>query len=160
MMNTQTATSKPLSDKTMAGLQELLRGLNDSVEYLNEAAEKIDDVSVAETFKKLTSQRQDIAAMIGSHIQLSGESPVDEGSWLGTLRQCWTGFRAGINSGDAKVVLIEAERAEDKLMAKFKEILPEVAGNPINDQLLQAFDTVKQGHDEVLALRNAYQSNS
>lgn len=158
-MNMETTTNvKTLSEPTVESLQELLRGLNDSVEYLTEAAGKIDDTNVAKTFKKISTQRQEIADLIATHIDNMGESPVDDGSWLGSLRQCWTTFRAGLNSGDAEVVLIEAERAEDQLMAKFKEILPEVAGNPINDQLITAFERVKNGHDEVLALRNAFQA--
>lgn len=158
-MTTQSTTTETLlSEETVSSLQELLRGLNDSVEYLNEAAKKIDDSSVAQTFNKLSSQRQEIASKMEQHIDSAGECPEDDGSWLGSLRQCWTAFRAGLNSGDATVVLIEAERAEDALMAKFKEILPEVAGTPINDKLLQAFETIKGGHDEVLALRNAHQA--
>lgn len=147
-----------MSDETVEHVQELIRGLRDSVEYHREAEEKVNDPNVKQVFTEIANERRNIADTLGGMVALADEEPVEEGSWLGTLRKCWTAFRASLNSGDTTVMLIEAERAEDVIIAKFKDILPKVAGCEINDVLLQFFQRVKADHDRVLALRNAFQN--
>ena len=148
-----------MSDDTVNHVSDLVRGLNDSFEYLEEAATKVNDDKVATLFKQLSADRKEIADTLAGMIALasSDADPAEEGSWLGKVRQCWTAFRVGLNSGDATVMLVEAEHAEDAILEKFKDVLPQVAGSEINDVLLQYFAKVKEGHDQVLALRNAYQ---
>lgn len=152
-------TAQNMKHETVEALQDLVRGLQDSTQYHLEAAEKIDDSFVQTTLKNIASERNQISEQIAGFITMAKEKPVEDGSWLGSLRTIWTAFRAGLNSGDPTVVLIEAERAEDVIVNKFKEILPEIAGNPINDKLIQYFEKVKDGHDRVLALRNTYQAS-
>lgn len=147
-----------LSQETVEHLQELILGLRDSINYHREAAEKIDDQHVKETFKDIADERREIAEGIGTLAFGDDTEPAKDGTWMGSLRTIWTSFRAGLNAGDTTVVLIEAERAEDAIVAKFKDILPKLAGSPINDKLLGYFKEVKKGHDRVLALRNAHQN--
>lgn len=147
-----------MKSETIESLQELTQSLHDSVKYHIEAADKIDDDYVKQTFLAIAAERKDIRDTIGGFITLADETPVEDGTFLGSMRTIWTAVRAGLNSGDATAVLIEAERAEDVIVNKFKTILPEIAGNPINDILLKYFEMVKSGHDRVLALRNAYQN--
>lgn len=147
-----------MKPETVEGLQCIIRALNDSVSYHQEAAKSIDDDHVQKTFERIAEERTEIVNSVSDYVALANEEPVEDGSWMGSLRNIWTKFRAGLNAGDATVVLIEAERAEDVIVNKFKDILPELAGNPINDKLLQHFEKVKAGHDQVLALRNAYQN--
>ncbi|QEG24671.1 PA2169 family four-helix-bundle protein [Mariniblastus fucicola] len=158
-MTDRVATSaQNMKQETVDSLQELMYALTDSVKYLGEASDSIEDDHVKNVFRKIADDRKNIDDTIGGFITLADERPEEEGTWLGSLRTCWTNFRAGLNSGDPTVVLIEAERAEDSLKAKFESVLPEVAGNPINDKLLGYYKTVKSGHDQILALRNAYQN--
>jgi uncharacterized protein (TIGR02284 family) len=147
-----------MKPETIESLQELIHALNDSVNYHTEAANKISDDFVKQTFVAIAAERKDIAGSIGGFISLADETPENEGTFLGSLRTIWTAFRAGLNSGDATVVLIEAERAEDVIVNKFKSVLPEIAGNPVNDMLNKYFETIKSGHDRVLALRNSFQN--
>jgi uncharacterized protein (TIGR02284 family) len=147
-----------MTEETVSELQDLLRGLNDSVNHHKEAAGRVADALIANNFREIAEERLELATSLGGMIALADEKPVEEGSWLGSLRSCWTSFRAGLNSGDPTVMLIEAERAEDKLVAQFKNVLPQIAGNPINDRLLGAFEVIKSGHDRVLAMRNMYQA--
>ncbi|MEM9944263.1 MAG: PA2169 family four-helix-bundle protein [Planctomycetota bacterium] len=151
-------TIQNMTDENVGHVQELIRGLRDSIEYHHEAAEKVEDDNVKQLFTEIVNERKTIVDTLSGMVAMNDESPVDDGSWLGTMRKCWTTFRAGLNAGDPTVILIEAERAEDTIMAKFKSVLPKAAGSQINDVLLQYFEKVKSGHDRVLALRNAYQA--
>lgn len=159
-MTTRTPTAaQNMKPENVDSLQDLVRALNDSCQYLIEAADSIkDDEMVANTLRTISSERQKICDNIAGFITLTDEKPVEDGTFLGTLRTIWTAYRAGLNDGDTTVVLIEAERAEDLIVNKFKQVLSEVPGNPINDKLSQYFATIKHGHDRVLNLRNAYQN--
>lgn len=150
--------AQDMKPETVESLQELVRGLKDSTQYHIEAAEKIDDENVAGVFRNIADERKDMCETIGGFITLADETPEEDGTFGGTMRRIWTAFRAGLNSGDPTVVLIEAERAEDVIVNKFKDILPQIAGNPVNDMLHKYFKTVESGHDRVLELRNAYQA--
>jgi hypothetical protein len=46
----------------------------------------------------------------------------------------------------------------DVMVQQFKDVLPEIAGNPISDKLNGYFAVVRNGHDRVKALRDAYQA--
>ncbi len=152
--------AQQMSEETTSKLQELVCGLKDSVEHHRAAAESVNDAIVRSIFLDLANEREEILETIGGLMRLADETPEESASLYGKLKTCWTSFRASLNGGDETVVLIEAEKAEDTLLAQFREILPEIAGNPINDMLLKYFDTVKAGHDRVLAMRNQYQSQS
>ena len=147
-----------MKSETIESLQQLTRALSDSINYHTQAADKIDDAYVKGELLAIAAERKNICETIGGFIALADEKSVEEGTFLGSLRSIWTAFRAGLNSGDATVVLIEAERAEDVIVNKFKDTLPSIAGNPVNNLLLEYFVTVKAGHDRVLDLRNAYQN--
>lgn len=150
--------AQSMKPETIESLQELVSSLNDSVKYHIEASDKIDDDFVKSEFLAIAGERKDISETIGGFITLADETRAEEGTWLGSLRTIWTAFRAGLNSGDPTVVLIEAERAEDVIKGKFEKILPEISGNPVNDMLHKYYLTVKAGHDRVLAMRNTYQN--
>lgn len=159
-MNTRASTAvQHMKPETVESLQDLVRGLRDSQQYLHEAADRIkDDDMVANTLRSISTERQQICDNIAAIITVANEQPARDGTFTGSLRKIWTAFRAGLNAGDPKIVLIEAERAEDVIVNKFKTILPEIADTPVNKQLYNYFGVVKDGHDRVLALRNAYQN--
>lgn len=152
--------AQDMTKATTSKLQDLIYSLRNSVEHHREAADRVNDRIVAKLFRDLANEREVILETIGGFVSLAKAKPDESGSFLGKLKTCWTSFRAGLNDGDATVVLIEAERAEDTLMAQFKEVLPEISGNPINDKLLSYFEKVKAGHDRVLKMRNQYQAQA
>jgi uncharacterized protein (TIGR02284 family) len=148
-----------MKSETVGALQDLVRALNDSAQYHLEAADKIEsDERISNELRQIAADRKYICENVSSYITLANEDVAADGTFTGTMRKIWTAFRAGLNSGDATVVLIEAERAEDVILQRFRRILPEIAGNPINDKLNQFFNMVKVGHDRILALRNSYQA--
>ncbi len=152
-------TAQELKPETVEKLQELVRGLHDSHEYLIEAAEKIEsDHFPAENMRSIAVERNEICENIGKLVAMNNEEPAEEGTWSGSLRKIWTAFRAGLNAGDTTVVLIEAERAEDAIVHKFEDVLKDVAGCPVNDELLEHYKRVKHGHDLIRNMRDSYQA--
>ena len=154
-MTSQMATPpKELKADTVESLQELIVGLNDSVMYHLRAAEAINDDYITKVLRGIAWERQQMCSEIGRHVRFSGEKPSDNGTFLGSLRTVWTEFRSALNSGDSIVVLVEAARAEEVIVGRLKNILRQVAGNPINDVLLRVFACVNNGRNRVIALRD------
>lgn len=153
--------TKDLKPETIESLQELIRGLNDSQQCLQEAADSVrDDQLVTSTLKKVSQERQGVCNEIAKLVESTEEAPADEGTFAGNLRTIWTALRSGLNAGNPTVVLIEAERAEKVLLQKFQDILAEVRNMPIAVQLDRMYEAVKQGHGRILSLRNDYQNKS
>lgn len=69
-------------------------------------------------------------------------------------------MRSKLNSGDAYVILIEAERGEDHIKDAYEDVLKETAGSAMNDLLQSQYAKVKAGHDKVRDLRDAYKEKS
>lgn len=66
----------------------------------------------------------------------------------------WVDLRSALNGGDNYVVMIEAERSEDRIKEKYESVLEETAGSPVNDVLMRHLRAVKGWHDQVRRLRD------
>ena len=159
MSNQISDPSCNLIGKATESLRELLQALNDSTGFLVEAADMIEgDELVSNALRSIADERKGIAYSIGGFLPLHDEQATEDVTLLGNLHSIWTSFRAGLNSGDATVVLIEAERAEAAVIEKFEEILPEFAGTPVNNEMLDYSQQVRDGYEQIRGFRNAYEN--
>ena len=78
----------------------------------------------------------------------------ESGTWKDSLHETWTKLRGLLNGGERKVFLIEAERAEDRIQARYQEFAKKAAGSPLNAVLLDEFRRVKATHDMIRGLRD------
>lgn len=155
-MNAQSLETKlSLEPKTIDALQQLVEANSDSAETLREAAEKVDHVAVENVFRGVAATRTAHARELKSYIRVNDEQPTEDSNLMGQAHRHWIAFRAAINSGDPKVVLIEAERAEDKIKDTYEQLLIETAGSAMNDVLMSQFRQVKKHHDLIQELRKA-----
>lgn len=148
-------TKLDLNPETIEALQDLIEANIDSKEILLEAVDAVDDESMEVLFGRVAQARAAHTQELSSYVRANDETPELEGSTGGTVRQTWLKFRSAINGGDPKVVLIEAERAEDVIKAKYEDLLVKTAGSAMNDILMRQFREVKQHHDLVRDLRDA-----
>jgi uncharacterized protein (TIGR02284 family) len=149
-------TTLDLRPHTIEKLQELIASNMDSCEVLTEAASAMDDLSLQALFTGLVSARVNYAKELQGYVRLNGEEAKDSGTVGGAVRTQWVNLRAAINRRDPKVVLIEAERAEDAIKAAYEDVLKETAGSPLNAVLTTQYAAVKAGHDRVRAARDSY----
>lgn len=147
-------TKLNLESQTIDALQELIRANIDSHEVLQEAAESVDHDAMKTLFRRISESRSDHAEELQRFVQLNGEEPTDDGSAKGSARKLWMKVRAGINAGDPKAVLVNAESAEDVIKDKYETLLIETAGSAMNDVLMRQFRDVKRHHDLVRDLRD------
>lgn len=150
-------TKSDLKQETLEKLHDLVQVNMDSQKGLVDAAGGTEDLTVANLFTEIAQQRCDCADELKKFINFNGESVRDdEGSWLGAFHRVWIGFRTAINGGDAYVILCEAEKGEDFIKQGYEEAIKDTAGSAMNDVLLKQYSLVKEGHDRIRNLRDAY----
>lgn len=149
-------TKLTLNESTVNKIQELTRVNIDSVKGFEEAAEQVEDLTVASVFRDLASERSQFATQLQEYVSLNAEEPTEEGSYLAALHRTWIDIRSAINGGDAHVILCEAERGEDQIKHAYEDALKETAGSAMNDVLTHQYKSVKAGHDRIKELRDTY----
>jgi uncharacterized protein (TIGR02284 family) len=152
-MRAETKTN--LTADTIQCVQQLIQANIDSAEILEAAAKRLNDVIVGGRFDQLASKRRNYAEELQTYVAANHELPADSGTVAETARRWWLDIRAVVNGGDSYVVLIEADRAEERIKQLYEDVLTRCAGNALSGVLHRQFAELKQGHDEVRGLREA-----
>lgn len=148
-------TKTTLPKETVDKLSQLVQINRDSATGFQEAADAIDDKTLASEFRVWAVDRTRQADELNVLVEVNnGEAPADR-SWSAAAHQAWLNFRSALSGGDAYVVLAEAERGEDTIKEKYEDVLKDTAGSAVNDILQQQYATVKAVHDRVRDLRDA-----
>ncbi|MCC9606014.1 PA2169 family four-helix-bundle protein [Blastopirellula sp. JC732] len=153
-------TKLTLNESTIEKLQTLIRANIDSYDGFREAAHQIDDPLVAELFREMAAERSTLAAELQDYVTWNNKKAEDDGSYAAALHRTWIDIRALLSGGDAYAILCEVERGEDHIKHAYEDALKATVGSAMNDVLQHQYAQVKQGHDRVRDLRDAFKSNS
>ena len=96
-----------------------------------------------------------------AEVRRLGGDPEDDGSFLGKAHQRFEDLKAAITGRDDKAIINEVERGEDYLKAKFEKALDD--GDLDGDSrsaVERAFQSVREGHDKVSALKHGMEAAS
>lgn len=151
-------TMDNLSDETVSGLRELAIALRDSQIGLTEAAGKANDKDVAKLFYGIATERAEMEQKLNEYLHVNCEPISETTSWLGELSNAWTKIRAAVSGSDASVILTEVERSEAMITARYKRILPNIAGNPLNKLLLEQYECLQNGLTSIGELKESLQA--
>lgn len=149
-------TKANLTEETIEKLHDLVRINIDSRQGLLDAAEAIEDNSVADVFRKVAGERAKFADELKMYVTWNEETAPKEQSFASKVHQCWMNCRAKLNGGDAHVVLIEAEYGEDQIKEAYEDALKDNPGSAMSEVLHSQYAVVKKGHDQIRDLRDAY----
>jgi uncharacterized protein (TIGR02284 family) len=151
----RTSDTAGLEDSVVDRLRDLVQVNIDSAEGFRNAAEAIDDKTLASDFRVWAADRTRQADDLARYVEMNDESAPEERSWGAALHQTWLDLRAAVSAGDAHAVLAEAERGEDHIKSMYEEVLKDTAGSGVNDVLQRQYKSVKGVHDRVRDLRDA-----
>lgn len=143
-----------LDEDTLDGLKSLIAANEGSHEILSEAAKQVEDPEVQTLFRNIADTRQRQAGALRDFVQLNYEKAPEDGTLGDQIREQWVKFRGALNGGDPYVLLIEAERAEDRIKDAYKDVIEKTAGSPVNDVLHHQLRAVKTQHDAVVMARD------
>jgi len=139
--------TKPLNKLAQANL--------DSYAGFMAAAEEVNDQPLRELFNDIATERKKQADRLKGLIAAEGETPPDDSpSAIAKMHHWWLKARTKVSSDDAKAVLEEAERGEDRIKAAYEDTLEEVAGSGATDVLNDQYAAVKRQHDRIRDLRD------
>ena len=148
-------TMRDLNPETIDKIQELIQINIDSVRGYYEAAGLTNHAALETLFKDIAQERQNNIHELQTVLQLNREAPAKEGSLKATVHRWWMDVRSVLSNSDVNVILDEAERGEDAILNCYKEVLVEIAGNPLSPTMHSQYSAIKKQHDKIRDLRDA-----
>lgn len=145
----------------LATLKTLTSTLNDSVKGYRDAAEHVENQEYRELFNHFAEQRERAASDLKAEVRRLGGEPDQDGSTMGGLHQAWLDLKAAITGRDDKAIINEVERGEDYLKEKFEAALhgEEGLSGESRSVVERAYQSVREGHDRVSALKHSLEAN-
>ena len=142
-------------------LNTLTTTLIDSVEGYRDAAQNTESGRFQELFRQMADDRSTCVEDLRAEVRRLGGDAEDDQSTMGSLHQRWLDLKAAITGRDDKAIINEVERGEDYLKDKFEAALKtdELYGEsrPVVER---AYQSVREGHDKVSALKHGMEAAS
>ncbi len=145
------------TDHDVKVLNDLIETTIDSASGYEEAARDAGNTRFADTFASRAQERAQVTAQLQRQVRMLGAEPEDDGSVLARAHRMFVNLRKSLGSGDAAVV-DEVERGEGHIKAKFEHALKDgQLSPPTRSVIMQAYVSVKTGHDQMRDLKRALQ---
>ncbi|HET6432939.1 PA2169 family four-helix-bundle protein [Dyella sp.] len=147
------------TDHDVKVLNSLIETTIDSAEGYEEAAKDADNTRFATTFASRAQERAQVTNQLQKQVRMLGAKPDDDGTVLARAHRMFVNLRNSLSSGDTAVV-DEVERGEDHIKAKFEDALKDDdLSPPTRSVIMQAYVSVKTGHDQMRDLKHALHQN-
>lgn len=141
-------------------LNELIETTIDSANGYGEAAKEVDNTRFASTFASRAQERAQVTTQLQQQVRTLGGEPDDEGTVLAKAHRMFVNLRKSLHASD-KAVVDEVERGEDHIKAKFEKALKDgELSPPTRSVIMQAYVSVKTGHDQMRDLKRALHHNA
>jgi uncharacterized protein (TIGR02284 family) len=136
-------------------VETLSSTLNDSVNGYREAAGHAEAPELKQLFGEMADERSRAAEELRSEVQRLGGKPDSDGSTAGYLHQRFLDLKSAITGRDDQAIVDEVERGEDYLKEKFEIALRGGLSGEARSKVDRVFQSVRQGHDRVSALKHS-----
>jgi uncharacterized protein (TIGR02284 family) len=141
-----------MSDRT-DNLNEIVALLEAGEKFYTDAAEKIEDTELVETFRAHAAFRQEASAELKEAVQKAGAEPASP-SLRERAREAYARLTTLV--GDTRDRLIAAlEEHEDRTLAAYRKAMGHEANAEDKEMLEAQFDRFKAAHDKMRALKEA-----
>lgn len=136
-------------------LNRLIESTIDSADSYREAAREAAGPRFASTFASRAQERAQVARQLQRQVQALGGPPRADRSVLARAHRVFVNLHASLGAGDA-VVVSEIERGERYIQTCFEHALRDsTLSVPTRSVILQAYVSVKVGHDQMRDLNYA-----
>ena len=137
-------------------LNTLTATLIDSVTGFQDAADNIENPALQQRFRDWAQRRERVVEDLRAEVARLGGDARDSGSVLGKTHQRFLDIKAAVTGRDETAIINEVERGEDYLKGKFESALSGTELSPESRATLErAYQSVRQGHDEVSQLKHS-----
>ena len=138
-------------------LNKLITTLYDGENGYKEAAEDVDNTTLATRFRSLAQQRYDFGHEIKPYITQLGGTVDKGGSAAASLHRVWIDLKTAVAGNDEAAVLNECIRGEESAVETYQEVLadddfPSVARTTVTNQL----NKISASLSEIRSLAGTY----
>jgi len=150
-----------IANTNVSTLNSLIATTIDSIDGYEEAAKDATNQRYATLFRERATERRQIADQLKAEVRRLGAEPEDDGSLLAGAHRMFLNLRDTVTGTDDKAVIAEVERGEDHIKAKFEAAINDEDLDPHFRAVAErCFTSVKQGHDQMSALKHSMEASS
>jgi uncharacterized protein (TIGR02284 family) len=149
-MNQSTLTP----NEVISALNSLIALNRDDQKGFLEAAEKIEAHEIKTYFLEQSRSRTHFVGQLQTEVHSLGSEPENSGTVSGALHRGWMDLKLALGGGD-HAILIATESVEDRAVSTYGKALAESLPADVRDIVERQFESVKQSHRKVKALRES-----
>jgi uncharacterized protein (TIGR02284 family) len=142
-------------------LNTLIATTIDSITGYEDAASNSEAGRFQQMFRDRASERQRVVEQLRDEVRRLGGNPEDDGSFMGKTHQRFLDLKAAVTGRDEKAIINEVERGEDYIKEKYETALnsDELSGD-CRAAVERAYQSVREGHDQMSQLKHGMESNA
>lgn len=137
-------------------LNGLIKTTLDSMKGYEDAAKDAENTNYATMFADFARDRAQVATQLQDQVRaLGGEAELDS-SMLAAAHRTFMDLKQAITGKDDKAIIVEVERGEDHIKAKFEDAMKEDGLSPATLEAINTgYASVREGHDKMSALKHS-----
>jgi uncharacterized protein (TIGR02284 family) len=136
-------------------LNSLIETVIDSADGYSEAAKASESSRFTPIFFRRGTERQELTVQLQREVRSLGGEPEDDGTMLAGAHRLFLNLRNSMSSDDVAIV-DQVEAGEDHIKHKFEDAIRDNEVSPaVRSVIEQAYEVVKEGHDEIRDLKHS-----
>jgi len=135
-------------------VRELLRVLNDGVDFYRDAEAKVEDVHLKRTFERMATTREKLINRLQPYIVMQ-EGDSEHGHTIsGRMRELYTNLLAAMKSDRGQTYIDHLETLEDKTLEELRAAISDAENVEVVAALREFHPKLQQCHEEMRALKS------
>lgn len=137
-------------------LNGLIKTTLDSMKGYEDAAKDAESTQYATMFADFARDRAQVATQLQAQVRTLGGEPQTDSSMLAAAHRTFMDLKQAITGKDDKAIIVEVERGEDHIKAKYEDAMKAEGLSPATLAAITAgFASVREGHDKMSALKHS-----
>lgn len=144
--------------KQISALNTIITTLYDGENGFKEAAEEVDNPSLATRLRTLSKQRYDFGHEIKPFIKELGGDVDKGGSFSASLHRTWMNIKEALSSNDEAAILAECVRGEESAVNTYQDVIVDEKLAPaVTTVLRRQLDSITSSLAEMRRLSETYE---
>lgn len=144
-----------MSNNTQKEISKLVNLNKDACEFYEEAKEKVDSVSIKQTFSNLETLHRNVMTNLQQQLRIMGGDPEADETFGGDMAQLWANISASVSNDTDTTWVSHLEEAEDRCLHQIQDIMKdEDIDASVKASLTKEAETLRQSHDFMKDLKD------
>jgi uncharacterized protein (TIGR02284 family) len=144
--------------ETIDVLNTLIDTCKDGEYGFNACAEEADSVTLQSMFRQRAQECRAAAQELQTEVVRAGGEADADGTMIGSLHRGWVSVRGALPGKDDVAMLEEAERGEDRALARYRKALEAPLPPGLHTLVQRQLIGVQRNHDQLKVLRDQYRA--